>query len=109
MKDSYKNESAFEQDFCEILRNFGWETLKMDGVRRGFPDRMLLSDDGLVIFVEFKNPNGSGKLSPAQEHWLEKLDSMDQMVAVVETIEQAEDILLRLLGADYVNFKMGSS
>lgn len=40
--------------------------VNMDG-RRGWPDGLFLFPGGHVWFVEFKHPNGKGKLRPQQE------------------------------------------
>ena len=35
--------------------------------RRGVPDLLLIPPSGQVFFIEVKNPNGKGRLSPLQE------------------------------------------
>lgn len=108
MKTKYNNESAFESDFCAILRDHGWQPLKLEGPK-GWPDRTILSPFGEVFFFEFKNPNGGGRLSDAQKYWAEKLTQMDHYYVLVETVDQANDILFRILGADYAAYRMGTA
>jgi hypothetical protein len=40
--------------------------------RRGFPD-LLLIFDGVVVFMELKNPNGKGVISKQQIRWASRL------------------------------------
>ena len=108
MKDSYKNETKMEQDFCKILTKFGWLALKLEGPR-GWPDRTVLSPDGNQFYFEFKNPNGKGRLSASQIYWGDKLQNMHHCYYVVDNVADANTILFQLLGADYVNYKMGTS
>ena len=106
MKESYNSESDFESDFCKILTSHGWLALKLEGPR-GWPDRTILSPDGEQFYFEFKNPNGKGVLSKAQLWWGEKLDEMRHNFFILDNVEEAENVLLELLGEEYVNYKMG--
>ena len=108
MKASYKSESDFESDFCKILSDNGWLALKLTGPR-GWPDRTVISPRGEQYYVEFKNPNNRGVLSKAQVWWGSKLEDMRHRYFVVDSIEEAENILFNWLGAKYVNHKMGTT
>tara|TARA_Y100001973_G_scaffold82631_1_gene122211 strand:+ start:917 stop:1234 length:318 start_codon:yes stop_codon:yes gene_type:complete len=99
MKRSYINETKFEQDFCKCMKESGWQALKLEGPR-GWPDRTLLSPEGDIYFIEFKNPNGLGVLSPAQSYWMKKLEDMRFKCYVINDIKQAESILSYLTGED---------
>lgn len=57
----------------------GWEAYHTHDSRRsqaGFPDLVLVKE-GRVIFAELKTE--TGKLSPAQERWLKKLSTVENV------------------------------
>ena len=61
----------------------GWLTYKFASPsKRGVPDVIMIRG-GRVVFVEFKHPNGTGKLSPLQEIEINKLRGQDMEVYVI--------------------------
>ena len=73
----------------------GWLTYKFASpARRGVPD-VIMVRQGEVVFVEFKNPNGKGKLSKLQEVEIAKLAAEDMFVYIVSSEEMFDAILQR--------------
>lgn len=69
--------------------------------KRGVPDDILFSA-GIPMLVEFKNPNGKGKLSPLQQKEIATFRAAGVMVEVVDSKESflaALGLLLILSGA----------
>lgn len=69
---------------------------KMMGVRKGFPDYAIIANKQL-LFVELKRKKG-GKVSPEQKKWIEELNGIIGVVAIVangadEAIKFVEDHL----------------
>lgn len=65
-------------------------SLKRNGMRKGFPDLILLKP-GRVGFFELKR-EGS-KLSPDQEHWRDCLKALGHDWDVVRSVADAEESL----------------
>jgi hypothetical protein len=72
----------------------GWLLLKW--VSPGFggvPDRVLLTDDGRVIFIEFKRPGVPHKFTPRQKIVFPLLGSMRHPVLVIDTKAQVDQLI----------------
>ena len=55
--------------------------------QRGVPDRILIAPSGGITFIELKNPDGHGKLSPLQVVTIEKLIAHQCDVRVLSSKE----------------------
>jgi hypothetical protein len=73
--------------------------LKAEGVRKGFPDMMLLKPVGgyYGLFIELKRIKG-GSVSPEQNDWLHWLGSQGFMVAVCKGADEARKTIKCYLG-----------
>lgn len=84
---------------------------KAQGVRRGVPDWMLYEpggafreDGGAVAYefvglaLEFKNPNGKGRVSADQAWWHQRLRANGWRVEVVTTAAAAWAVVVEYLG-----------
>jgi len=73
--------------------------LKAEGVRKGFPDMMLLKPMGgyFGLFVELKRVKG-GRLSPEQEDWLIWLATQGFKTAVCKGADEARETIKAYLG-----------
>lgn len=60
--------------------------------RRGCPD-VLMCKNGRVVWVEFKNPDGSGRLSALQEREIRLLRQAGMEVHVIDNYEAADTLL----------------
>ena len=63
----------------------------------GMPDLVLIKD-GVVCFVEVKNPNGKGRLSKFQARFINKLDDQGGNTYVISSCEQFDAVLQRHYG-----------
>jgi len=88
-------ESAVEGYLNKQFKKLGWLSFKWvsPGVR-GVPDRILISPTGVVHFVEVKTT--TGKLSPLQEHIIDKLRKQCVHAHVVHGIIGVDKLLERL-------------
>ena len=60
--------------------------------QRGVPDRILIAPTGAVTFIELKNPEGTGKLSPLQLVTINKLTDHGCDVRVLSSKEGVDAI-----------------
>ncbi|MCH2078498.1 MAG: hypothetical protein MK180_16765 [Rhodobacteraceae bacterium] len=97
MQDRVQIEAVIEKAVCEYAQRRGWRQRKMMFVgRRGCPDRWFMREDGQLVIIEFKDPNG--KLSAAQRkevRWLEQngfnvhvIDNVEDGMAVFDAWDQ---------------------
>lgn len=72
-----------------------------EGMLVGIPDVMLLAKDLPVLAVEFKRPDGKGKISDDQQamHW--HMESVGTVVKVVQTFTQGKEVVAQWLGGAY--------
>lgn len=69
-----RTELVLEEKCCKWARSKGLAALKLENNRhRGVPDRLFVQSGGLVLFVEFKSPDGLGVVSIEQKFWAEYL------------------------------------
>lgn len=65
-------------------------------VGRGFPDRLVITPSGNVMFLELKSKK-RGVVSPHQDMWVRTLRRYNQFACVVDDLQDAkqyiEDIL----------------
>jgi len=58
--------------------------------KRGVPDLIIITHQGIVLFVEVKSPTGKGKLSRLQEIEIEALRDHGMYVEVVDSKDGAK-------------------
>lgn len=80
-------EIAIERYFCSRIQGYA---LKLKCVR-GWPDRTVLMDGGIIFFVEFKTE--TGKLSPHQKYWKKILESLGFKYHVVRSMEECNRVI----------------
>lgn len=92
-----KPEAVFASAIMKQLRVlYGrrmWETAFPGGLaaRSGIPDR-LICIDGRFVALEFKNPNGGGRLGPKQALELESLRSSGAIALVVSSAKDLDEL-----------------
>lgn len=70
-------ESRLETDCCVYARGEGCKDYKLRSRGNAGPtDRIFALPGGVVIFVEFKTPDGTGRLSPLQKTEIEELQAL---------------------------------
>jgi len=87
-------ESTIEQACVRVAHDLKCKMIKIRAVR-GFPDRMLLTPYGTVVFVELKRPGED--LRPLQEHTQQELQKMNFQSLMVTSKEQFKLYLRDLL------------
>lgn len=93
-------EAVFAASVMKYLRQlYGgrlWETPLRGGLgmRAGVPDRVMCID-GCFVAIEFKNPDGSGRLGPKQKVELDGIDAAKGMVIVCSDWEHIKPIIER--------------
>lgn len=60
--------------------------------RRGCPDT-LMAKRGRVVWVEFKNPNGTGRLSLLQEREIRLMKLAGMEVHVIDSYEDLDTLM----------------
>lgn len=89
--DMGRRESYIEAQVCKQAKLRGWRQRKMQFVgRRGCPDRWFMREDGQLVIIEFKDPNG--KLSVAQKREINWLTIHGFNVHVVDSVQQGIEI-----------------
>jgi len=67
-------ERELEERCTGYAREKGLVSVKLENVgMAGIPDRLIIGQGGKTLFVEFKTPDKSGRLSEEQKFWLEFL------------------------------------
>ena len=65
-----KLEKKLENDCCMLARSKGLAAVKLEkNGHKGIPDRIFIAPGGRTVFVEFKNPEGTGVISKEQKAW----------------------------------------
>lgn len=86
-------ESYIEKKSCDWAEGRGWLQRKLRwGGRNGAPDRLFVKG-GVHIYIEFKTPDGA--LEPIQQKEINRLRDAGCTVYVCDSIEDAQQILLR--------------
>ena len=89
--DMARREAYIEKEVCKYAKSRRWRQRKMEFVgRRGCPDRWFMRDDGQLVIIEFKDPNG--KLSYAQKKEVAWLTAHGFNVHVVDSVQQGQEV-----------------
>lgn len=90
------SEKLLQNYFCKKVREAGGVAYKINGsAHRGVPD-ILAIYAGTTIFVEFKNPNGKGRLSKLQLITISDMRANGADVRVCARYVDADEILYSL-------------
>ncbi len=95
-----KPEAVFASNVMKYLKQlYGarlWEVAIRGGlgIRSGVPDR-LCCIDGCMVAIEFKNPDGRGRLGPKQKIELERIRESGGMAIVCQSWADIECIVER--------------
>jgi len=83
-------ESSIETTFLNRMSPLGVLCMKAEGLGKGWPDRILISHDARVAFVELKKKGK--KPEPAQKGVHRKLRSRGFSVFLVDCIADIDDV-----------------
>lgn len=90
-------ERDFERRCVAEARRQGWTCWKNENNGlKGIPDYSMLHHDGRFLLVEFKRPDGKGRLSAEQRTWLSRFPVTCHVIASYEEFRT-------LLGAETEN------
>jgi len=67
-----------------------------EGLLAGMPD-IIVIDISRILFLEFKRPDGKGRLSDKQDSIIRWINDLGHHAAVVESDEQARKVLAKWL------------
>lgn len=85
-------EKKIEANICTYAKKHGLFQIKLTSPSRiGLPDRMFISKDGEVFFIEFKAKGK--KPTKLQEYTINKLRSYNVYCYVVDNIEYGRSII----------------
>jgi hypothetical protein len=73
---------------------------KMDASTRGFPDLLIIFENGHTAFVELKSPSGTGRLSAMQINIIQKLTDRHVDVQVIDSFDAFADFIKERINAD---------
>jgi hypothetical protein len=89
-------EKDIEKKVCDYAKDKGFLVYKFTSPQRAaVPDRMFITPDGRVSFIEFKRKGM--KPTPAQEREHAKLRGHNASVYVVDDVEQGKWLLMFIL------------
>jgi hypothetical protein len=74
-------ESKLERKLKSHVEALGGACVKVG--HSGWPDRAVVLPGGKIIWVELKNPDGSGRVSPLQQHRIDTLIALGHDARVV--------------------------
>ena len=85
-------EAKIERYFCQRAVELGVYVRKfVSPGNRGVPDRLVISPEGEVFFIEFKAPNGV--LSKYQHLEISRIELNKVKVHIVDSLEKALEVL----------------
>lgn len=88
----HSTERALQRDCLKHARALGMFARKVETPHyAGFPDCLFITN-GLTFFVEFKHPNGTGRLSALQKNDHATLESHDVEVYVIDSYAAFTDL-----------------
>ena len=91
-----KLERSIEASCCRYAEMQGWEHVKLDRAKRGWPDRLYLGPNSLVLLVEFKRPGERPRPQQLANH--RRLSDLGHPVALVDSADQFRHLLDSLAG-----------
>ncbi len=88
-----QNERSLQAACLKHARSLGvWGRKVETPAYRGFPDCMFLYGSR-VLFVEFKHPNGTGRVSPLQAVDHVRLNDVGHGVEIIDDIENFQTLI----------------
>jgi hypothetical protein len=94
---NHKNERELQKACLKHARALGMFARKVETPNyRGFPDCIFIHE-GRVFFVEFKHPNGSGRLSSLQAADIATLERHDQQVFIINNYAAFSDLCRKII------------
>lgn len=96
MKNPNPLEKDIEKAVCAYARSLNVLVYKFTSPNRmSVPDRLFITPDGRVFFIEFKRAGCKPTLAQAVEH--EKLRKQKVVVYVVDNVESGKNLVRQML------------
>ena len=87
-------EKTLQAKCIKNAKRAGWLAYKFASpARRGVPDVMFITN-GAVVFVEFKHPNGKGRLSELQKVEIDRMIAHGASVYVIDSEERFNELFI---------------
>ena len=86
-------EAQFQAKCLRIARGMGCLAFKFESNFIGVPDAIIIPPSGVVFFIEFKNPNGTGRVSALQERMHEVIRKNNVKVFVVASDAEFQAVM----------------
>ncbi len=88
------SEKKLQEYFIKRCKKEGVLAVKLESTsRRGWPDVIAIAPGGVITFIEFKNPNGKGRLSAHQKKTIDELTALGARVLVIDSREGVDAVL----------------
>lgn len=85
-------EKKIEQLVCDYAKSKGWLVYKFTSpARAAVPDRLMISPEGKVVFVEFKREGQKPTPAQAREH--QRLLNQKVLVFVVDNVNDGKAVV----------------
>lgn len=85
-------EKHIEGKVCDHAKKCGCLVYKFTSpARRSVPDRMFITKDGVVFFIEFKAPGRKPTVSQSSE--IERLSNQGVPVFIIDSIEEGYNVI----------------
>ena len=82
-------ESKIQKEVCDYAESRGWRIERF--INRGMPDRMLISQLGFILFIEFKAPGE--KPEKHQQDTIDDLWIRGHYTAVIDDVEEGKRLI----------------
>jgi hypothetical protein len=97
----HTNERSLQRDCLKHARSLGMFARKVETPNyAGFPDCLLINE-GTTFFVEFKHPNGTGRLSALQKNDHATLENHGANVYVIDSYAGFTDLCRKTGSSNY--------
>ena len=87
-------EKKFEAHCAKEARKLGILAYKFQSPsNRGVPDMLFIFPSGETIYIEFKSPKGTGKISVLQAKTIEKFNQQKVSVYVIDNVQYFNQVI----------------
>jgi hypothetical protein len=91
MKPQVIKESKIEKAVCDYAKSLGFLHYKFLSTQNGVPDRLFISPNGFIFFIEFKAPGEEPRL--LQQVVINKMRRKGAEVYIIDDIDKGKDLI----------------
>ena len=88
------NEQQTELQGTKLAKAMGWVVLKQQD-SPGIPDKLYFKE-GRCFFVEWKRPDGKGRIAEDQEVWRKVIEKNGTVHAYCKNLEEFRKVLIKV-------------